>query len=135
MKNECRKGIKRLAALLAVMLLMLSLLAGCATDGTKSRYELDVVNHTSDFYVNDFAGVFSDEQKKELMQKAVGFDEGSSGIQVVITTVESLDSAVLGYEYVVEDAEGNRVEDSKQLSRYRIRCIVNTASGKMIWEF
>ena len=68
MKNECRKGIKRLAALLAVMLLMLSLLAGCTTDGTKSRYELDVVNHTSDFYVNDFAGVFSDEQKKELMQ-------------------------------------------------------------------
>ena len=116
MKNECRKGIKRLAALLAVMLLMLSLLAGCTTDGTKSRYELDVVNHTSDFYVNDFAGVFSDEQKKELMEKAVGFDEGSSGIQVVITTVESLDSAVLGYEYVVEDAEGNRVEDSKQPS-------------------
>ncbi len=116
MKNECRKGIKRLAGLLAVMLLMLSLLAGCATDGTQSRYELDVVNHTSDFYVNDFAGVFSDEQKKELMENAVSFDEGSSGIQVVITTVESLDSAVLGYEYVVEDADGNRVEDSKQPS-------------------
>ncbi len=116
MKNECRKGIKRFAGLLAVMLLLLSLLAGCATDGTKSRYELDVVNHTSDFYVNDFAGVFSEEQKKELMEKAVAFDEGSSGIQVVITTVESLDSAVLDYKYVVEDAEGNRVEDSKQPS-------------------
>lgn len=116
MKNECRKGIKTYAALLAVLLLMMSLLAGCATDGTKNYYDLDVVDHTSDFYVNDFAGVFSEDQKKALMEKAVGFDEEYSGVQVVITTVESLDSAVLGYEYVVEDAEGNRVEDTNQPS-------------------
>ena len=116
MKNECRKGIRQVAALLAMMLLMVSLLAACATDGVKSHYELDVVDHTSDFYVNDFAGVFSEEQKKELMEKAVGFDEESSGIQVVITTVESLDSAVLGYEYVKEDAEGNRIENTDQPS-------------------
>ena len=116
MKNECRKGIKRYAALMVVLLLMLSLLAGCATDRTKSNYELDVVNHTSDFYVNDFAGVFSEEQKKQLMENAVGFDENSSGIQVVITTVESLDSAVLGYEYVVKDADGKRVEGAREPS-------------------
>ncbi len=116
MKNECRKGIERYAALMVVLLLMLSLLAGCATDGTKSNYELNVVNHTSDFYINDFAGVFTEEQKKQLMENAVGFDEESSGIQVVITTVESLDSAVLGYEYVVKDADGNRVEGAKEPS-------------------
>ena len=116
MKNECRKGIKRYAALMVVLLLMLSLLAGCATNGTKSNYKLDVVNHTSDFYINDFAGVFSEEQKKQLMENAVSFDEDSSGIQVVITTVESLDSAVLGYEYVVKDADGNRVEGSQEPS-------------------
>lgn len=114
MKNECRKGIRTSAALLVALLLVMSLLAGCATDGTKNYYDLDVVDHTSDFYVNDFAGVFSEEQKKALMEKAVGFDEEYSGVQVVITTVESLDSAVLGYEYVVEDAEGNRVEDTNQ---------------------
>ena len=116
MKNECRKGIKRYAALMVVLLLMLSLLAGCATDGTKSNYELDVVNHTSDFYVNDFAGLFTEDQKKQLMENAVGFDEDSSGIQVVITTVESLDSAVTGYEYVVKDADGNRVEGAQEPS-------------------
>lgn len=116
MKNECRNGIKRFAALVAVLILMMSLLAGCTTDGTKSSYELDVVNHTSDFYINDFAGVFTEEQKKQLMENAVGFDEESSGIQVVITTVESLDSAVLGYEYVVKDADGNRVEDAQKPS-------------------
>ena len=64
MKNKCRIEIKRLACLLTVMLLMLSLLAGCTVDESKSRYELDVVNHTSDFYINDFAGIFSEEQKK-----------------------------------------------------------------------
>lgn len=116
MKNECRKGIKRYAALMVVLLLMLSLLVGCATDGTKSNYELDVVNHTSDFYVNDFAGLFTEDQKKQLMENAVGFDEDSSGIQVVITTVESLNSAVLGYEYVVKDADGNRVEGAQEPS-------------------
>lgn len=116
MKNKCRNGIKRFAALVAVLILMMSLLAGCATDGTKSSYELDVVNHTSDFYVNDFAGLFTEDQKKQLMENAVGFDEDSSGIQVVITTVESLDSAVLGYEYVVKDADGNRVEDAPKPS-------------------
>lgn len=116
MKNECRNGIKRYAALMVVLLLMVSLLAGCATDGTKSNYELDVVNHTSDFYVNDFAGLFTEDQKKQLMENAVGFDEDSSGIQVVITTVESLDSAVTGYEYVVKDADGNRVEGAQEPS-------------------
>lgn len=116
MKNKCRKGTKRYAALIVVLLLMLSLLAGCATNGTKSNYELDVVNHTSDFYINDFAGVFTEEQKKQLMENAVSFDEDSSGIQVVITTVESLDSAVLGYEYVVKDADGNRIEGSQEPS-------------------
>lgn len=116
MKNERRNGIKRIASLVAVMILMLALLAGCGTPGLKSRYELDVVDHTSDFYINDFAGVFTEEQKNQLMENAVGFDENSSGIQVVITTVESLNSAVLGYDYVVEDAEGNRVEDAQKPS-------------------
>lgn len=116
MKNKSRNGIRKSAALLAVMLLVMSLLAACATEGTKNYYDLDVVDHTSDFYVNDFAGVFSEEQKKQLMEKAVGFDKDYSGIQVVITTVESLDSVVLGYECVVEDADGNRVENTKQPS-------------------
>lgn len=116
MKNECRKRIRTSAILLVMLLFVMSLLTACATDGTKSYYDLDVVDHTSDFYVNDFAGVFSEEQKEALMEKAVGFDEEYSGVQVVITTVESLDSAVQGYEYVVEDAEGNRAEDANQPS-------------------
>ena len=115
MKSNSRTGIRKSVLILVMLLALASVLAGCGTNGNliKNYYDLDVVDHTSDFYVNDFAGVFSEEEKKELMAKAVGFDEEYSGIQVVITTVESLDEAVLGYEYVVEDENGNRVEDSE----------------------
>lgn len=116
MKNELRKGFARKSVLLLVTILaLMSLFTACGTESEiKSYYNLDVVEHTADFYINDFAGVFSEEQKAELMDKAVAFDKEYSGIQVVITTVESLDEAVLDYELVVEDAEGNRVEDSKE---------------------
>lgn len=115
MKNECRKGTRRKSALLLVaMLILMSLLTACDNvSETNSYYHLDVVEHTSDFYVNDFAGVFSEAQKNELMAKAVALDEEYSGIQVVITTIKSVDETVLGYEYVVEDADGNRVEDAE----------------------
>lgn len=46
---------------------------------------------TSEFYVNDFAGIFSPEQKQELMNKAVSFAEQNDGVQIVVTTVKSLE--------------------------------------------
>ena len=112
MKNVCRKGIpKRLVLLVVVLFAYASLLTACDTGSNiKSYYDLDVVEQTSNFYVNDFAGVFTDQQISELMDKAVAFDKEYSGIQVVITTVPSLNESVLGYEYVARDAEGNVVE-------------------------
>ena len=97
MKNTCRKGIGKITVFMLVVLVLLSVFTGCSTDGmnSKNHYDLDVVNHTSDFYVNDFAGVFSETQKSKLMQNAVNLSEEYSGIQVVITTVESLGSAVV----------------------------------------
>ena len=113
MKNVCRKGIpKRIVLLVAALFLMMSLLTACDTGSNiKSHYDLDVLEQTSDFYVNDFAGIFTEEQKSELMAKAVAFDKEYSGIQVVITTVPSLSETVLGYEYVVRDQDGNVVEN------------------------
>ena len=46
---------------------------------------------TDEFYVNDFANVLSDEEEKLLLDKAVTLAEESDGIQVVLSTVESLD--------------------------------------------
>lgn len=52
---------------------------------------------TSDFYVNDFAGVFTEDEKADLMERAVDLSKTYDGIQVVISTIKSLD--------------GNTVED------------------------
>lgn len=45
---------------------------------------------TSQFYVNDFADIFTDEDEARLMDTAVSLAEEHNGIQVVVTTVESL---------------------------------------------
>lgn len=45
---------------------------------------------TSDFYVNDFAQVFSTDEKSRLMDNAITLSNEHDGIQVVVTTVESL---------------------------------------------
>lgn len=49
-----------------------------------------IPNHTQEFYVNDFANVFTEQEKAELVSKAVSLDENYNGIQVVITTIETL---------------------------------------------
>jgi len=45
---------------------------------------------TSDFYVNDFARVFSEAEKMTLMERAVNLANTTNGTQIVITTVKSL---------------------------------------------
>lgn len=113
--KRCRKVVhENVFALVCVLLIVMSLLTACGTPGTtiKSRYDLDVVDHTSNFYVNDFADLFTDAQEKELMDKADAFCEEYSGIQVVITTVDYLNDAVVGYEYAVRDQNGNLIEDA-----------------------
>lgn len=114
MKKTSRVKITKLTLVLAMMVLLMSVLSACtAGENVTSRYDLDVVDATSNFYVNDFAGIFSEEQISGLMEKAVSFDKETSGIQVVITTVKSLNDAVVGYELVVEDQDGNRVENEQ----------------------
>ncbi len=56
---------------------------------------------TSDFYVNDFATVFSSDEKERLMDNAVKLSKEHDGIQVVVSTVESLDGNTVE-NYAVE---------------------------------
>lgn len=51
---------------------------------------INVEEQTSNFYVNDFANLFTDEQEQEMMQKAIELDKSYNGIQVVLTTINSL---------------------------------------------
>lgn len=56
-----------------------------------------IPTQTTEFYVNDFADVLTDAQEKELVEKAKSYAENNNGIQVVITTVKTLDGETLEY--------------------------------------
>lgn len=73
------------------------LVLGFVFSGDIAFAENSIPAATNDFYVNDFAGVFSEEEKAQLLDKAINLAETKDGIQVVITTVESLNG------YSIED--------------------------------
>ena len=52
--------------------------------------ETTIPDATSQFYVNDFADVFTDEEEARLMDNAVALADEYDGIQVVVTTIKSL---------------------------------------------
>ena len=88
---------KRYASLLIVVLLLFGIitaLPGCMNeDSTNDVYQSDikVKDATSEFYVNDYGNILSSEQRTELVKRAKALNEDYNGIQLVITTLESLD--------------------------------------------
>ena len=67
---------------------------------------------TSDFYVNDFANVFSSSEKARLMEKAVTLSDEHNGIQVVVTTVKSLNgNSIEDYSYEMYNQYGIGKDD------------------------
>ena len=79
--------------LVIVAFAMLFTLAACeesSANESKNRYNIEVEAQTSDFYVNDFANIFSEDQKQVMMTDAVNLAEEYDGVQVVVTTIESL---------------------------------------------
>lgn len=53
-------------------------------------YAVSIPDATSNFFVNDFAGIFSDEDIRIMMEKAIDLDQNYNGIQVVVTTVKTI---------------------------------------------
>ena len=88
---------KRYASLVIVVLLLFGIitaLTGCMNeDSTNDVYQSDikVKDATSEFYVNDYGNILSSEQRTELVKRAKALNEDYNGIQLVITTLESLD--------------------------------------------
>ena len=79
-----RKSIK---SFIAVFILVL----GIFQLSTVVFAKTNIPSATSDFYVNDFANVFSADEKTRLLNNAITLADEHDGIQVVVTTVESLD--------------------------------------------
>lgn len=80
-----RKSLKNFGVTFLALFLMLFQLSTIVFAKT------NIPQATDEFYVNDFANVLSDEEEKRLLDKAVTLAEESDGIQVVLSTVESLD--------------------------------------------
>lgn len=94
-----KQSIKRKVVFLVAMLMLLVIamvITGCEEeDRNKSIYDtskIKVEQPTSDFYVNDFANIISDENKTKMQDRAVELDKDYDGIQVVVTTVKSLNN-------------------------------------------
>lgn len=96
-----KKSIKSFILLLITIFM-------CFSTSTSTFAETTIPNATSDFYVNDFAKLFTEDEKNRLMNNAITLSNEHNGIQVVISTVMSLD--------------GNTIEDyaNKMYNKYRI---------------
>lgn len=53
----------------------------------------EIPSATSQFYVNDFADIIDEESEKEMQETAEALAEESDGIQVVVTTVQTVGDA------------------------------------------
>lgn len=74
----------------AILLTCLVLVAFFSIMPISAYAETTIPDATNQFYVNDFADVFTDEEEGRLMETAVSLAEEHDGIQVVVTTIESL---------------------------------------------
>ena len=99
------KRTKRIFGVLFALLVIVQL-------STVAFAKTGIPSATSDFYVNDFAGVFTSDEKQQLMEKAVSLADNYNGIQVVITTVKSLDGqSVEDYAYDMYNQYGIGKDD------------------------
>lgn len=90
-QNKKRNSWRTMISFTCIMaILSLVLVFTSTTAEAAGTYDFEVIGATSDFYVNDFAGLFTEQQKADMMEMAVALDKEYGGIQVVVTTVESL---------------------------------------------
>lgn len=98
MKHTCRrmwKSVKTYARMwLAGLLLVMMCLNGITV------FAADIPNHTEDFYVNDYAGIFSDEQRDRIVEAGKELYDGTTA-QVVVLTIDSTNGEAIS-DYALE---------------------------------
>ena len=88
-----------------------------------SVFSGSVPSHTTDFYVNDFADVLSEETKSHIMSTAVQL-ENETTAQVVVLTVESLDGKEIS-DFAVETFRSWGIGDKEKNNGVLILLSVN----------
>lgn len=96
-----RTAVLRAAVLFTALLLTVSAAAGMFT-----AFAAPVPDPTSDFYVNDYAGVLSDATKQDIVDKNDGLYT-ATGAQIVVTVVQSTGGASMSqYAYDIANTWG-----------------------------
>ena len=102
--NSKRKETRKLYGILIAI--MIFVFAGNAViaeakegNAGVNPYSQSVEEQTTEFYVNDFANLFTEEQKNSIIEKAAQLEEETGGIQVVITTVDTWGEGRTGESY------------------------------------
>ena len=94
MKHSTKRRCASFLILIMLVFSIVTVFTGCTEgDSTKDVYQSDikVKDQTPEFYINDYGNIFSDEQKAEIQKRAVALNEDYNGIQLVLTTLESLE--------------------------------------------
>lgn len=94
MKHSTKRRCTFFLVLMMLLFSIITVLTGCAEeDSTKAVYQsnIEVKDQTPEFYVNDYGNIFSYDQKAEIQKRAVALNEDYNGIQLVLTTLESLE--------------------------------------------
>lgn len=80
---------RNLSMLMVVVMSILTVLCSITAFAT----EADIPDATSQFYVNDFANIIDDETEREMVERAKAFSDSTDGVQVVVTTVQTIGNA------------------------------------------
>lgn len=80
--------VKKISMLL-VVLISISVLFSTTVFAAESN----IPDATSQFYVNDFANIISDDVEREMQKRAVDYADSTDGIQIVVTTVQTIGNA------------------------------------------
>lgn len=147
---EKRKAKTLWRMMLTIIISAMLMLTACSDNEYHNSYDIEVEEQTNQFYVNDFAGVFSEEEKQQLMENAVSLAEEYDGIQVVVSTVTSLKGYTIeqyGYAMYNQYKIGNEsmgilillstedrevsIETGKNMQAY----ITDTRSGQLLDDY
>lgn len=108
---------RKIAIFIVMVLVVMFLITGCGstedtTDLIYDTSDITVEPPTSDFYVNDFANIISDENKALMMERAVKLDQDYNGTQVVVSTVTTLNGYNIDeYSYTMYNQYGIGKDD------------------------
>ncbi len=90
--RQKRKFVVSKQAFIAIIVAVIAVLFALVFLAGSAFAVENIPEATSQFYVNDFAEVLTDEQEQKMLARAVALAEKPEGIQVVVTTVSSMGS-------------------------------------------